>query len=187
MRRTALVAAFMSMAALLTMAGPAAAQQVISSSGKTGDWGYLPADSTSSPGAKCGYSAPHVDGFAYLRWVKVRAPRIAARDITAGTDTQQVSWQALIQRSSASGWRTIKKSSVHTFTASDQTSTNHSPVKVSVNATTDQNWRAVVLIKWLRGGGTEGWVKTSIDYYGVKWTVGDPNFVFTNSCGGKAD
>jgi hypothetical protein len=186
-KRTTVFAALMSMVVLMAMAGPASAQQVISSSGKTGDWGYLPSDDQSHPAAICGYSAPHMDGFAYMRWLKVRVPRIAARDISGGTDTQQVSWQALIQRSSASGWKTIKKSSVHTFIANDQSSTNHSPVKVAVNSTTDQNWRAVVLIKWLRGGGTEGWVKTSIDNYGVKWTVGDPSFVFTNSCDGKAD
>jgi hypothetical protein len=185
--RLAAIAAFVSLVSLLSMAGPAAAQQVISSHGQTGDWGYLPADDPSSPGAKCGYSAAHDDGFAYLRWVKVRAPRIAARDITSGQDQQQVSWQAVIQRSSTTGWKTIKKSAVHTFTANDQTSSPHSAIKVYVTANNDQNWRAVVLIKWLRNGSTEGWVKASITYYGVKWTVGDPAFVYTNSCDGRAD
>ena len=33
----------------------------------------------------------------------------------------------------------------------------------------------------------EGWVKASITYYGVKWTVGSSDYVFQNSCAGSAD
>ncbi len=146
-----------------------------------------PSDDPSHPVAKCGYSAPHSDGFAYLRWVKVQAPRIAARDITGGLDEQQVSWQAIIQRSSGSGWTTIKTSAAHQFTANDANSTAHSAVKVYVTATNDDSWRAVIRINWLRSGSTEGWVKARIQYYGVKWTVGDPAYVFADACGGRAD
>ncbi len=105
MNRTRLAAlvALTTVLSLLTMAAPVSAQVVVDSHGMTGDWGYLPADDSSSPGAKCGYSAEHNDGFAYLRWIKVRAPRVTARDVTAGQDQQKVSWQVIIQRSSASG------------------------------------------------------------------------------------
>jgi hypothetical protein len=180
-------AVLIAIVSVLALAAPAAAAQPIDSSGMTGDWGYLPSDSEESPGGKCGYSAAHEDGFAYLRWIKVRAPRVAARDITGGVDQQKVSWRVIIQRSSGSGWVTIKKSDTRTFTAYDNTSSNHDPIKVYVKATNDENWRAVIRINWLRNGATEGWVKASMEYYGVKWTVGDPAYVFTDSCAGKAD
>jgi hypothetical protein len=177
----------LSLVALLAMAGPATAQVVVASHGMTADWGFDPSDDPSHPGAKCGYSAPHGDGFAYLRWIKVRAPIVAARDVTSGDDQQQVSWQVIIQRSSASGWKTIKKSNVHQFTAYEFVPTTQSPIKVYFKATNDQNWRALIKIRWLRHGSTEGWVKARMEYYGVKWTVGDPAFVFTDSCAGRAD
>ena len=153
----------------------------------TADWGYMPADETDSPAGKCGYSAAHNDGFAYLRWIKVRAPVVAARNVSANDDQQKVSWQVIVQRSTASGWKTIKKSTTRTFTAYEFVPVNHDPIKVSFTATDDHNWRALIKIRWLRHGSVEGWVKASITYYGVKWTVGDPGYVWSDSCGGKAD
>jgi hypothetical protein len=185
--RVATFAALLGLVALLGLAGPVSATEVIASHGKTGDWGYNPSDDSSHPVAKCGYSAPNGDGIAYLRWIKVQAPRVAARDITLGPDHQLVSWQAIIQRSSASGWTTIKNSPVHQFTAYDNSSSAHSAVKVYVNGTNDASWRAVIRINWLRNGSTEGWIKARIEYYGVKWTVGNPDYVFTDACGGQAD
>ena len=188
MKRTRLttIAALLSLMSLLVAAGPASAE-IIDSHGMTGDWGYLPADDESSPAGKCGYSDRLADSYAHLRWIKVRAPRVAARDITGGQDHQQVSWQVIVQRSSASGWTTVKKSSAHSFTAYDDSSSAHSPIKVKFKATTDQSWRALILIKWLRNGSAEGWVKARIEFYGVKWTVGTPDYVFTDSCTGRAD
>jgi hypothetical protein len=185
--RLAALAVFMSLVAVASIAAPVSAQEVIASQGKTGDWGYSPADDDSTPGAKCGYSAPHEDGFAYLRWIKVRGPVVVARDITGGADHQQVSWQVIVQRSSSSGWKTIKKSSLHQFTADDGGTAAPGPIKVYVKATNDQDWRAVIKINWIRNGATEGWVKASMTYYGVKWTVGSPDFVYTNACDGRAD
>ena len=189
MKRTRLftTVALLSLLALLVAAGPASATTIIASHGMTADWGYMPADETDTPAGKCGYSAAHNDGFAYLRWIKVRAPVVAARNVSANDDQQKVSWQVIVQRSIASGWKTIKKSTTRTFTAYEFVPVNHDPIKVSFTATDDHNWRALIKIRWLRHGSVEGWVKASITYYGVKWTVGDPGYVWSDSCGGKAD
>lgn len=189
MKRTRLTAlvGLLSLLALLAAAVPASAAQVIASSGMTADWGYEPSDDSEHPAGKCGYSSVHEDGFAYLRWIRVRAPVVAARDISPNDDQQKVSWQVIIQRSTTTGWKTIKKSNARTFTAYEFVPVAHDPIKVYFTATNDQNWRALVLIKWLRNGSVEGWVRASLTYYGVKWTVGDPAFVFTNSCEGRAD
>lgn len=185
--RLATIAALLSLLSLLVAAGPASAQEVIASDGMTADWGYEPSDDPGHPAGKCGYSAANNEGFAFLRWIKVRAPLVAARDVSPGDDQQKVSWQVIVQRSTATGWKTIKKSTARTFTAYEFVPVNHDPIKVSFTATNDQSWRALIKINWLRNGSVEGWVKASITYYGVKWTVGDPAFVFTNSCAGRAD
>jgi hypothetical protein len=185
--RLATIVALLSLIALLSAAGPASAQDTIASHGLTADWGYMPSDDAEHPAGRCGYSAAHDDGFAYLRWIKVRAPVVAARDVSPDDDQQKVSWQVIIQRSTATAWKTIKRSTARVFTAYEFVPVTHDPIKVYFTATNDQNWRALIRINWLRNGSVEGWVKASITYYGVKWTVGDPAFVFTNSCEGRAD
>ncbi|MDL2336105.1 MAG: hypothetical protein QFC55_08755, partial [Chloroflexota bacterium] len=179
--RLALVPVLLGLLALLAVAGPAAAQEIIATHGQTGDWGYSPADDDSSPGAKCGYSAPMPDGWAHLRWIKVRGPIVVARDTTGGRDHQTVSWQVKIQRQATGGaWQTMASSSVHSATSYDDTGFHFTPVKVNVSGNTDQLWRAVILLKWLRNGGVEGWTKARIEFYGVKWTVGAPDYFFTD-------
>ena len=178
----------MSLIVLLAMAGPASAMVIIDSHGQTGDWGFLPSDDSSSPAGKCGYSDRLADTYAHLRWIKVRGPEVAARDITGGRDHQMVSWQVKIQRQAPGGaWKTIKSSPVHSATAYDDQSPDFSPIKVSVDGKTYQLWRAVIIVKWWRNGSVEGWVKARIEFYSVKWTVGDPAYVFTDGCTGIAD
>lgn len=173
----------------LAVAGPASAVVVIAHHGQTGDWGYSPADDASSPAAKCGYSSRLADSYAHLRWVKVRGPLIAARDTTASRDHQTVSWQVKAQRQVNGGaWKTVASSAVHSGTAYDNTPASFSPIKLSVSGTaTNQLWRALIVLKWYRNGGVEGWTKAGIEYYGVKWTVGTPDYVFTDACTGVSD
>lgn len=187
-RQGVAIAALMSLTVLLAMAGPAAAFDVISSSGHTGDYGYLPSDDSSHPPGKCGYGAVQADGLAHLRWIKVIGPKIAARDVTGGRDHQQASWQLKIQRSVHGGpWKTVAHSGIQTKTTYDDVSADYTPMKVSVNGKIDQIYRAIVILRWMRNGNVEGTVKLHPTNYGVKWTVGSPNYVFTDACGAVAD
>jgi hypothetical protein len=81
----------------------------------------------------------------------------------------------------------VAKSAAHSATSYDDTGYHFGPVKVNVNATTHQLWRAVIYMKWIRGGSTEGWVKARIEFYGVKWTVGVPSYIYQDACDGMAD
>lgn len=188
LNRSAVVAATLGVVLLLGVAAPASAFQVISSSGPYGDFGWLPADDVTSPAAKCGYSGVLADNFAHLRWVKVRGPKAAARDVTAGRDQQTLSWQLTIQRQRNGGlWKTVKSSAPQFRTGWDDKSAAFDPMKVYVNGSADQLWRALVVIKWWRNGAVEAWVKVRVEFYGVKWTVGTPDYVFTDACTGVAD
>ena len=154
MNRTRLgsVIALLSLTSLLIAAAPVSAHEIIDSHGMTADWGFSPDDSSEHPVGKCGYSAANNEGFAFLRWIKVRAPLVAARNVSGGDDEQKVSWLVIIQRSTASGWKTIKKSTARSFTAYEYVPVQHDPIKVSFMATNDQNWRALIKINWHRNG-----------------------------------
>jgi len=42
-------------------------------------------------------------------------------------------------------------------------------------------------LRWMRGGSVEGTMKLVTEFYGVKWTVGSPDYVYTDWCDGRAD
>ena len=73
------------------LGGTASAHVLVGSHGATGDWGTY--DSASTPEGRCGYSAADGSGTAYLRWMKVTAPIIIARDLTPARDHQTARWQ----------------------------------------------------------------------------------------------
>jgi hypothetical protein len=193
MKRTRLsaIAAVLSLAALLAMAGPASAWVVVKQSGMTGDYGsqISHTDQDTSPGARCGYSAPDSGGWAYLRWIKVYHYLVAARDITADRDSQIVSFQALVQRQTNGGtWKTVARSAVQKMTSHDDQGPTFNDPKLMVHGTSaNQHFRALVILKWWRNGGVEGSIKIRLQYYGVKWTVGNSDYVWTNACDGAAD
>lgn len=188
LNRSAVLATALGMVLLLSVGAPASAFQIMDSSGPYGDFGYLPADDSASPAGKCGYSDVLADNYAHLRWVKVRGPEALARDVTPGRDQQKTSWQLRVQRQQGGGaWKTVAKSAVQSRTAYDDQSAAFDPIKVYVKGSADQLWRGIVLIKWWRNGAVEAWVKLRIEYYGVKWTVGTPDYVFTDACTGVAD
>jgi hypothetical protein len=184
--RLILLAVTLSTVAVLALAGPAAA--TTTTHGKFGDFGYLPADSQSNPAGKCGYSEPLSDSYAHLRFIKVRPPEAIARNTTGGRDQQKVTFQVRIQRQGSGGdWSTIKTSAAQSRTAYDDQSANFDPIKVMVNGTNSQLWRAQVILKWWRNGSVEGWGKFPLEWYGVKWTVGTPDYRFDGACTGIAD
>jgi hypothetical protein len=169
--------------------GPVSAHVIITQSGVTGDWGWLPADDPSSPGARCGYTAPQGDGYAHLRWIRVRPPEIAARNVTGGVDSQKASWQVVVQRKIGAGaWRKVAQSPVQTKTTWDNQSADYTGMKVYfASGQANQQFRAVAFLRWMRNGAVEGSVKARMEHYGVKWTVGTPDYVFADACTGVAD
>ena len=191
MKTTRTVSLSLVLGALLaiTMSAPASAFLIASESGLRGDWGWSPADERESPGGRCGYSAEDSGGNAFLRWIRVRPPQIGARSTTAGQDSQKASWQVVVQRKIGDGlWRKVAESARQTRTTWDDHSAVYDPIKVYVNGQENQVFRALVFLRWLRNGSVEGSVKLVTEYYGVKWTVGTPDYVFDQGfCDGASD
>lgn len=187
-KRPAVVAALLGLLIVLTVAAPASAFEIITESGQHGDFGF-PHDDLSQPGARCGYSAPNSSGAAQLVFIKVAPPLIGARDVTAGRDEQNASWQVRIEGKpvNAGTWRTVAHSAPQTRTTFDDASASYAPIKLSIHGTQGNIYRALAVFKWLRNGAVEGKVKVRMEYYAVKWTVGSPDYVFTNACDGSAD
>lgn len=180
-------AAVVALALSSGLSGVASAHTLIAQHGVYGNYGTD--DSHDRPGAKCGYSAANSSGVAFLRWIKVFPPVAIARDVTGGQDHQLIAEQVKTQRSISGGkWKNISSSAVQTRTAYEDTAAFFPTIKVPVNGTSSSEmWRAVVTLSWKRNGSIEGWVRFSMDYYSVKWTVGSPGTVFQNACGGSAD
>jgi len=183
--RSFLVAATLSSAILVGLAAPAAAVKIVATYGSFGDYGFTPADAASTPAGKCGYSGVLADNYAHLRWIRVRPPSAVSQP---GRDQQRVSWQVVVQRErNTGGWKTVAKSGNQYRTAYSGVSADFDPIKVYYKGSLGQKLRALAVIKWWRKGEVQAWVKMWIEYYGVKWTVGTPDFVYNDSCDGAAD
>ena len=184
--RALITALLLGLSLAFALGGTASAHVVVDQYGLTGDWGTY--DSTSTPEGKCGYSAPDGTGTAYLRWMKVIAPIIIARDITPQRDHETARWQFKLQRSHNGGaWKNVASSAVQNKTTYDDTTSTLSPMKVYFNGHVGDRFRAMVTASWVRNGAVEGWVKFRVEFYGVKWTVGVPDYVFTDACDGSQD
>ena len=176
----------MSAALMLALAfgSPAAAAVVIKDSGTHGDWGTNGDDQT-TPGAKCGYSAADSSGTAHLRWIKA-FPVFAGT--SPGVSQQPITWRVLIQKSQDGGatWQNITSTS-ETRTAISPKSAKFDPIKINVNGSANGLYRAVATLTWMRNGNVTGYVKFRMEFYSVKWTVGDPSYVYQDACDGAAD
>jgi hypothetical protein len=171
------------------LAAPVAAFTPISSTGLSGDYGWP--DSPDAQG-RCGYTDRlPPDNYAHLKWIKVAAPLIAARNLTPGVaDYQQASWQVKIQRqANGQPWKTVATSPQQKMQTSDQGSAPYTAMKVRLKQKGGygEAYRAIVILRWFRNGSVEGTVKVSIDEYSVNWTSGDPNYIFSGWCSGEAD
>lgn len=174
----------------LAFGSTASAWSLISKSGNTGDFGTKPAsaDSPNAPGAKCIYSAADGSGVAHLAWVKVFPFKAIAYDRTGAKDQQPIKFQLTAQRSTDGGttWKNLGSVS-QTRTAPDTATAKFSSLKVAVSGKTGQLYRAIVTLTWLHNGNADGMAKARMEYYGVKWTVGDPAYVYQDACDGAAD
>jgi hypothetical protein len=168
------------------LGGTASAHVIVGTHGLTGDWGTY--DFVLTPEGRCGYSAPDGSGTAYLRWMKVTAPIIIARDVTPARDHQTARWQFKLQRSHNGGaWRNVASSAVQNKITYDDTTSTLTPLKVFFKGHAGDKFRAMVTASWVRNGSVEGWVRFRVEFYSVKWTVGDPSYVYTDACDGAAN
>jgi hypothetical protein len=187
-RRPAAFAVLLGMLLAIAISAPASAFLIAAESGQRGDWGWNPSDDSDTPGGRCGYSAENASGDAFLRWIRIRPPLILARDTTAAQNSQKASWQVVVQRKIGDGqWRKVAESGRQTRTTWDDHSGDFDPIKVYVNGQANQTFRGIVFLRWLRNGAVEGSVKLVTEYYGVKWTVGTPDYVFEFACDGASD
>jgi hypothetical protein len=187
LRRPGTTAMIVAAVLALGLAMPASAFEVIQTTGSTGDYGWLPADDPSSPAARCGYSEMLSDGYVHLRWIKVRAPRIIARDVTGSRDQQQAGWKVIVQREVGAGsWTKVASSGFQMKTTYDDASAAFMAIKVNVSGQYGQHFRAVAVLRWVRNGSVEGSVKARMEYYGPKWSLGPITDTSTDYCLGAA-
>lgn len=143
------------------------------------------------PGGRCGYSAENAAGYARLRWIRVKAPQVFAADRNSEIrDSRIVGWSFKIQRMRPGGsWVNVASSTQQEARAYEDQAAALSAKKVYYSATSDGSlYRAVATIKWFRPNGTvQALVKFRVDYYGVKWTVGTPDYVYAGACDAAAD
>jgi hypothetical protein len=153
--------------------------------GLVGHYGLT--DLYASPGSTCKYGKQVPPNGAWFKWMTVTAPNVYAADRNSGVrDHRKVSWQFRIQVVPFSGgsWKTVAHSSIQRATAYDDQAAPFTPMKVYWKPSrTGPNAgalkvRAMVIIKWYKpGGGIEGKVKGTIDYYLMKMPWGN----FTSS------
>lgn len=174
------------MLALLVM-HPATAYSILKETGSQG--AYIVTDTFDSPGGRCAYGNPNANGVASFRWMRLGPPTVFARDITTERDRQPVAWRFRLQRSpSGTGeWINVATSPWEEARAHDDVGADFHAMKLSHASRGAGFYRGVIQIRWLRRGNVEGSVALAIERYAVKWTVGDPAYVFEGPCTNKAD
>jgi hypothetical protein len=170
---------------VLAAAGPAAGYQTVSETGMVGEI-YL-TDTMEMPAGTCTYGEKVYSNWAYLRWMKVRAPQVFAADRNASRrDRKQVSWQWKLQRmrSDETTWRVIKSSAIQRGTAYEDQKAPFTAMQINYNSHNEDlnhnavhyvDFRALVIIKWFKGDGSlEGTVKLVPSWYRTMsyWAAG---------------
>jgi hypothetical protein len=120
-------------------------------------------------GARCAYSLGDArDGGAAT--IKVRAPRVLARDRTAGIDHQVVGWRVILQQTPSDigfgTWYTVYTSSIVKAGATDSTKASFGPRAFGVPFNTFV--RARVQVFWFVPGSqavVQGSQLRSVDHY----------------------
>ena len=184
------IATSLAMVLALLFSTPAAAFELIQLSGNYGDFGtkIATSDGPDTPGAKCGYSAKDAMNVAHLAWMKVYPFKAVGYDRTGSTDSQKIQFKVTVQRSQNDGasWKNVG-SVAQTRTTTDAKSAKFTSLTVNVSGKAGQIFRAITTLTWLYQGHVDGIAKARMEYYGVKWTVGSPDFVYHDACDGAAD
>jgi len=184
MRRTRLFVIAAMVAGLFANAGPALGYSVISESGMVGP--YSLTDTSEMPAGTCGYGDPQPPyDWAWLHWMKVRAPQVYAADRKPGVrDQRHVDWRIRIQRhlfGSLDPWETVAQSHIQKALAYEDAAAPFTPIKLRYNANVNipnndsYVYRAFVIIRWIKFGGTvEGTVRLTPTYYRMKTPFSPP-------------
>ena len=175
-----LLAVALALPFVLVSAGPTAAYQVLVENGLHGHYGLD--DTYLVPGGTCKYGEIVYSNWAYLIWMKVKAPQVFAADRNSEMrDHRVVSWQFKLQRKryEATTWKTIKSSAIQRMTAYEDQAAPFTALTINYDAENedpshDPNgpniiFRALVIIKWYKpDNSVEGTVKLIPDYYKTK-------------------
>ena len=188
MRRTrpAVLALLLALLAAVGLSGPASAHVVMSASGQRGV--YYVVDYDTQGGGQCGYGPSGVSP-QHLKWIWFLKPEVYARDINGSRNQQKVKLTYILQHrkfGSMTQWKTVATKS-QTKTAYDDTRAPFTSARVYSPADSNQVWRGLVNLKWMRNGSVEGQVTYRIEWYSVQWEVGDPNYMYNTWCDGAAD
>ena len=138
-------------AALLVLAssGRATADTQLSTRGLTGP--HALRDGSGAPGATCTYAGGHLDT------IKVRPPRVRARDVSGTRDHQSVRWAIRIDYWDVNlFWSTAEAFPPSTATAWDDQPAAFSAKTIDAPTGFGGEYRVVVVMTWLRGGLVEG-------------------------------
>jgi hypothetical protein len=166
------------------VAGPAAAFTPLSESGQHGD--YSLTDWPETPGAKCSYGDVAYSNWAYLVSMKVYAPHVFAKDLSAEQEHSVVGWRWQLQWKEYDkvAWHTIKSTQIQKRTAYDDQEADFSAMRLNYDSEKDDPthigakdviFRARVIIKWYAfDGSVEGKVTLKPDWYvtDTYWAAG---------------
>ena len=185
-KRRGSLAAVLGLALAMGLSGQAAAFQILKDQGPRGSLTIN--DGPSGQAARCGYAPANEHDVGYFRWMKVVPPSAYAQDTTAGRDQQKVRWFFTLQHSVNNGaWQSVGSSGKRTKIAYDDAAAAFTGLKFYYNGEFNEKLRAIVTVQWLRNGAVKGVVKYRIEWYSVKWDVGDPNYIYMDACDGAAD
>ena len=155
----------------LALAGTAgvSADTLLDHHGPTGSASLHDQNVDGQGGARCDYSFSDArDGGAAT--IRIRAPRVLARNRTAGTDHQVVGWRVILQQTPDDlhfgTWYTVFRSPVVKASATDTVKAAFTPRKFNVPFNTFV--RARVQLFWYTPGSSsvvQGWQLRSVDHY----------------------
>lgn len=176
--------------AMLAAPGSAAAYAEVYTHGPHGS--YYFDDSQGTPAGTCKYGAIAYSNWTYLKSMQINAPHVLAADRNSATREHRViAWSFKLQRSTLpnpASWQTVASSAVQKATAYEDAQAPLTPLKVKYNTEAkDPNhqgsnyvYRALVTIKWIKGGGA---VEATVRLVPTYFRVVDPRFTNVTSNG----
>src|SRR4051812_39349974 len=167
------IGAIVPLAAVLLAAQPASAH-VAATSGSPGN--FVVTDTEASPGAHCFYYYRDNGNMTDMYKIKIRAPKMYARNRTGNVDSQKVGWQFSIQNGTTVGsapdaWKTYYKSPIVKATAYDNQAAAFTVRTWLAPKAFNRWWRVKLLMFWYQPGSSttiSGQVNDVIDWY--TWT-----------------
>jgi hypothetical protein len=132
---------------------------------ETGDPGrYEIVDSEDTPGVRCLYREDFV-----VERVRVRAPRLYARDVSPGVDHQLVGWRIVVKRADMDGgpWRRAARSSIATAVARDDAPAPLDRRTLRFEGDPTSRYRVVIRMLWYEApnGALEGSENARVGWY----------------------